>query len=299
MATLRITNLTGSPVSISDVGILIPAASFDDFTSPGLIRALATSADLRALVLAGTLSLSDGTNPVTLYDLIRYWMGAGFEYPPSDVLTNERWWLIQQNAGLTTLNNVGFTTAPTTTGTATVLGTATAQFINYNSAGAVGSQAGWIATAFLQTQLRFRPIYKAFMRTGPVITDVRYWFGLFSATPAAADDPAINGMGFRYSTAVDGTAFWRCWTNDGVGGGTVTVTTVPFTADTTYILSIMISPDGTQIFFFINDVLVATHTTDLPGATVNLGHVERITTIGAGGAKDIRISKVALSQRAA
>ena len=68
MAILQVNNLTVLPVFIDDVGIEIPALSFDAISDPDLIRDLATSARLRVLVIAGTLSLSDGTNPVTLRD---------------------------------------------------------------------------------------------------------------------------------------------------------------------------------------------------------------------------------------
>jgi hypothetical protein len=297
MATLRVNNLTGAPVFINDVGIMIPAASFDAISNPSLIRDLAASADLRILVAAGTLSLSDGTSPIFLGDLDRYWEGAGFGfYSVSPSLSNERWWMIQQNGGLTTIAQIGFATAPTATGTASVFNDPTAQFINYVSGIVIGNEAGWVSSAFSQTQLRFRPLWKAVIKTGSPLTAIRMWFGLFSATPATADDPAISGMGFRYSTAVDGTAFWRCWSNDAAGGGLVTVTTVPIAADTDYILSIMVSEDATQILFFIDDVLVATHAANLPVSTTNLGHVERVTTLDVV-AKNIRISKVALSQR--
>lgn len=296
MATLRVTNLTGSVVTISDVGVIIPAAGFDDFTDPGLIQRLAASSVLRTLVMAGTLAISDGSNPLTLLDLVRYWTTAGFQYPYPITQINDRWWTIQQNGGLTTVINTGFATAPAIIGTASVLDTVLGQFVNYNSANPNGSEAGWMSTVFTQTQRNYRPVYKAHMRTGPDITSVRYWFGLFSASPMASDDPAIHGMGFRYSTAVDGTAFWRCWSNDGAGGGTVTVTTIPIAADTSYVLSIEISPDGLSILFFINDVLVATHTTDLPAAAQPLGHVERIITLVAGG-RSVRVAKIALSQR--
>jgi hypothetical protein len=296
MALLRVTNTTALAVTVQDVGVLIAALSSDDFTNPNFIRDLATSQDLRTLVLAGTLTLSDGTNPVTISDLLQYWQSAGYRYPLNEADSNRRYWQIQQNGGLTTVDNSGFTTAPTATGGATLLNTPTGQFISYASPVAAASEAGWIAAIFNQTQFNYRPFYKCAMRVGVVISDVRYWFGFFSATPMAASDPAINGMGFRYSTDVDGTAFWRCWSNDGVLGGTVTVTAVPFVAGTSYTLSIELSPDGTAIFFYINDVLVATHTTDLPGAAVNLGHVERIATL-AGGSKSVAISKVVVSQR--
>jgi hypothetical protein len=50
--------------------------------------------------------------------------------------------------------------------------------------------------------------------------------------------------------------------------------------------------------FYIDGVLVATHTTDLPAAAQNLGHVEQVRTLDAS-AKIISISKVQLEQVAA
>lgn len=209
-----------------------------------------------------------------------------------------RSWIVQQNGGLTTINNAGFTTAPTATGTASVLNTTISQFISYLSGAIAGNEAGWVSSAFSQTQLAFRPTIQMTVRIGTTITNIRHWFGLFSATPATASDPVIHGMGFRYDTGVDGTAFWRCWTNDGVAGGTVTTTTVAFTADTTYRLMIVVDAGGASIRFYIDDVLVATHVADLPAVAQNLGHVERITTLDAV-AKSVGISKVSLLQRAA
>jgi hypothetical protein len=207
-----------------------------------------------------------------------------------------RAWAIQQNGGLTTIAQVGFATAPTATGTASVLNTSTAQFINYVSGAVAGNEAGWVSSAFSQTRRDYLPTWRGVIRTGSTLTNIRHWFGLFSATPATADDPAINGAGFRYSTAVDGTAFWRAWTNDGAGGGAVTATTVAVTADTIYRFMVVLG--AASVLFFIDDVLVATHVADLPAAATNLGHVERITTLDAV-AKNVSISKVSLNQRAA
>jgi len=82
MATLKITNTTAPAVPINDVGVVIPAGigSFDAFTDPDLIRDLASSRDLRTLVLAGTLTLSDGVNALAISDLRFYWQGEGFDY---------------------------------------------------------------------------------------------------------------------------------------------------------------------------------------------------------------------------
>lgn len=208
-----------------------------------------------------------------------------------------RWWAIQQNPSLTTLAQIGFATAPTQNGTAGTVNLTQAQLISYTTAAALNADGGWISTAFTQTRWNYRPMYSTVVRPGgpfaPVL--VRHWVGLFDSTPMAASDPAINGMGFRYDTTVDGTAFWRCWSNDGAGGGTVTVTTVAFAGSTIYRLAIVVNPNGLSVDFYINDVLVATHTTDLPGAAVDLGHVEQVRALEAV-AKIFAIGKVEVEQ---
>lgn len=337
MATIRVTNTTALPVSIDDVGVVIPALSFDDFTDNGLLRDLAVSDDLRTLIGLGTLTISDGVNALVVDDLAAYYAsggvtepkgslpvstGPGFKNLPagadgevpvadSNIATGLRyyalpfrlgnailrWWQIQQNGGLTTLNQSGFTTAPTLEGVATVLNTAIAQFIRYTSAAVTGSDAGWISTVFTQTRMNYRPWWHCAMQVGPTITNLRKWLGLFASDPMASSDPAIEGMGFRYATDVDGTAFWRCWSNDGVAGGLVTVTTVPLTANTEYRLSIEVVR-GTLIRFYINEILVASHAAMLPAGATNLGHVEETRTLDAVS-KTMNISKVACEQRAA
>lgn len=208
-----------------------------------------------------------------------------------------RTWAIQQNGGLTTLNQMGFTTAPTVTGTATNLNTSTGQFIDYASAAVLDNDAGWISSAFSQTRFDYRPNWRCAMRTGPVITVVRYWLGMFSATPIASDDPTVHGFGFRFSTSA-GDVNWMAWSNDNSGGGTIVDTGIPVVADTSYLLVAIVNAGGGSIRYYINDVLVATISTNLPGAANNLGHVERLRTLEAV-AKSIRLSKVALSQRGA
>lgn len=61
---LKVVNNTGANVVIADVGVLIPASSFDTFTDQNLMRQLATSTKLRSLVTAGTLTVNDGTSNI-------------------------------------------------------------------------------------------------------------------------------------------------------------------------------------------------------------------------------------------
>ena len=211
---------------------------------------------------------------------------------------DRRMWGIQQNSGLTTLSQLGFITAPTIEGTASVLDVAGgAQFINYLTAAVINSDGGWLSSAFSQTRFDYRPIYDAVVQTGSDITSIRHWIGLFSADPMASSAPAVSLMAFRYDTGADGTAFWRTVTNSG-GVPTVTVTTTAIAVSTSYRLMIVVDSAGANVRFYINGALVSTHTLTLPAAATNLGHVEEARTLVAV-ARNFAISRVFCSQKAA
>ena len=214
----------------------------------------------------------------------------------SSLVGAQRMWVIQQEANATTLAQYGLTAAPTTEGSVSVLDTTTGQFIQYQGATGVNNDAGWVSAAFTQTRLNYLPFYESLIRTGADITSIRYWFGLFSADPMAITAGTLHQLGFRYSTDVDGTAFWRTTSNNGATP-TVTTTTTAITASTAYRLTI-IARSTTSVDFMIDGVTVATHTTALPTATTNMGHVEQSRQLVSGG-RQVCISKVSVSQRSA
>jgi hypothetical protein len=212
-------------------------------------------------------------------------------------------WGIQQNAGLTTIAQVGFSTAPTvnTPGAAAAVhddSSGNGQFIEYATTAVIDSDAGWLSSAFTQTRRSYRCSYNAWIKTGGSIANVRIWVGMFSATPMASADPVISAAGFRYDTVADGTVFWRTYTNDDTTTGTVTTTTTAIAADTTYRLGIVVDSASTTVRFYINGILVATHTTDLPVTTNSLSHIEQVRTLAAAS-KVIRVGGVWVSQTAA
>jgi len=111
MATIRVNNLTSADVFIKDVGVVIPASGNDSFSDAGLIRWLIMSANLRALLTDGTLSMDDGgavPKPLAIIDLYDYWFEAGFDRlstnPPSATFLKSpdgRTWKIEvDNAGV-------------------------------------------------------------------------------------------------------------------------------------------------------------------------------------------------------
>ncbi len=85
MATLKIINNTPADVFISDVGIVIPASGEDTITDKGLVRKLAVSEHLRALVTALTLKLNDGSVDIPPADadgfLLNYFLTGTSDSP--------------------------------------------------------------------------------------------------------------------------------------------------------------------------------------------------------------------------
>ena len=158
----------------------------------------------------------------------------------------------------------------------------------------VGS--GILQTGYTSTQRRWDPHLEGLLFTGTDITHVRYWFGLFSASPNNVNDPAaLHFAAFRYITSVDGTAFWRTVTSDGATSN-IKTSTAAIAASTEYRLRIeceLAIPEGR---FYVDDVLVGTHTANLPALDTMLGHglwFQPLAT--AGGTRFFEWSYVDLS----
>lgn len=157
--------------------------------------------------------------------------------------------------------------------------------------------ATWPATlnpATSGSQFGWKPLLTTTIKTDASVANVRIWCGWFSANTLAAvadvTSPALHGGGFRYDTGADTGATcsgsvatcWRTWSNDGgADAGTVTIPTLAdalITASTKYVLQMDMS-SGTDIKYFINGGLVATHTTNLPTATTNLAWMCGVSTL--------------------
>lgn len=130
-----------------------------------------------------------------------------------------------------------------------------------------------------------------------VITLGRWYIGLVASSPFATGTPVVKMACFRYDTSVDGTVFFRCITADGTAA-TITTTTIDVVADTTVDLRIEMYNNGTfnvfdptHVKFYINDALVATHTTNLPGA-VNLQIFTGVRTLSAAARRCFSLSRM-------
>lgn len=89
-----------------------------------------------------------------------------------------------------------------------------------------------------------------------------------------------DGIYFRYEFATDG-QFWAAVSSNG-GVNTVTPDTNPIVADTIYELMIITETDWSAIRYYINGVLMATHSTNIPAATTDVAPRQSIRK-GAGG----------------
>jgi hypothetical protein len=188
-------------------------------------------------------------------------------------------------------------TVATTNVTAAADDVAAGPGVSYTTTAASGVDTG-VISAFGVVQSRWAPLFYARITTdASAITSTRLWAGLTSAELAAlsADPTTQHVAAFRYDTGLDGTAFWRTVTTGGTAS-TVTTTTVAIAANTSYELLVEGNSAGTAFRFFVNGVLAATHTTNLPTTTTGLGYLVRLRTLAAS-ARALRLGRVLVSSK--
>jgi hypothetical protein len=117
-----------------------------------------------------------------------------------------------------------------------------------------------------------------------------YYFedGFFTSLTAAL---TTNGAAFVYDRATDGD-FWTCLTAAG-GVITKTVTTIPVVPNVWIKHKVAINDDATRADFYHNDVIVASHTTNIPkvAGQETSGFLNLRKTVG-GTARSTRVDYV-------
>lgn len=149
-----------------------------------------------------------------------------------------------------------------------------------------GVSGGVISPNFVIVMRNWFPHFECRIKTHTNITSNQYWAGFMSADTAGTADPnTLHVAAFRYSTDVDGTLFWRTYTAGGAAASTATATGTAIATDTQYVLRVEM--DSGEVRFYIDNVLVDTSTTNLPGAATMLGYGIRVHHLGAVGTKRI------------
>jgi hypothetical protein len=171
-------------------------------------------------------------------------------------------------------------TAPTLSGSQLSADDAFGPWLKHTTTAISGNAVGFVS-AFTVMRSDWKPemIIKVQLDTAAV-TSVRYWAGMYSGSVDASSAPNVHGALFRYATDADGTVYWRCVTIAGTGASAqITTTTVPVAINIPYKLHI--KNETTVVYFYINNQLVATHSSVVPTATQLMGWGARVVTLGA------------------
>lgn len=272
--------LAGTPDYITIAGQVITRNQVDltaDVTGDLPLANLAQASAASKLLGRGDSGAGDyqeitlGTN-LTMTGTTLDASGGGSSIPES-----YRFEALNANPNATTLTAVGGQSG-SSSGTVASADDADGVFQSRTTTASVNNSAGLEpGTTFSMIRREWLPTTFFRIKTGSSIAVIRIMVGMFSADPSGNPMPVQHCAGFRYSTDEDGTAFWRTITNDGSGSGTVTTTTAPIAVDTAYDLKI--EQDASEVRFYIDDTLVATHTTELPGlSNANAPNV-KVTTL--------------------
>lgn len=247
--------------------------------------------------IAGSRILRGAAGSDTDIDLDDVPKGAGLHRSGSSpVLTLER--VVRRfvkDPALGTFQNVGFPAAPNLRGFSVANGDDTPRpLATFTTTATTAGVAGLETAAFNYARRSYDNAIAFPFRTSFSIAVCRLWVGFRSATLDTLSSPqSLHVASFRYATDVDGTAFWRCYTSNGVGE-TITTTTAAIATGTNYRLAIELrkTPQD-QVLFWIDGVLVAVHTSTLPGNTTSLGFGATIETL-ENVAKSLRCGTVSL-----
>jgi len=186
----------------------------------------------------------------------------------NSVFAADRYILRQQQEGvaLVTLARFGATGSPSSIGTASILNDSTGSYVNYATAAALGSTAGWSNQSICIVPTSFPIRWTLVFKTGAAASDIasiRIMLGFGNVLSSATDSQTIDAAYFRYSTSA-GDTNWMAATSDGTQAETDTGVAV--VEDTRYIFQIKIVDTSTYEFYIDGD-LVATRTTNVPTST--------------------------------
>lgn len=204
---------------------------------------------------SGGVTTFDLPNPITFY-VPRFATHAGFS---------------------STFGTVGFTATAFAGGAPAAIDDSQGSFVRYstttaNTAIGLSLSGGVRADNLPDVSIHWRP--------SSTSTDVIYWVGIGSnlgtGTNIATTTPSQNVAAFRFASNLDGT-FWHAITNDASLATFTDVTTaVALATSTPTNFRVKFTAAGTQANFYINNVLVATSTTNTPNVANSLG-----ATVGA------------------
>jgi hypothetical protein len=183
---------------------------------------------------------------------------------------------VLKNAGAATVTAVGLAASPTLTATVSNGDDATTAWLTHTTGSGNGNASGVISATFTILQSSWSPQYYTNVKSGATITNIRYWVGLFSASPDSSAAPAATSLvAFRFDSSVPDTNWQFCTSNSGTQ--TCTDTGVAVAASTTYNFSIVCS--GTSSCTGTVNGTSKTNSTNLPPSGTQMGYGNRVTNL--------------------
>lgn len=152
-------------------------------------------------------------------------------------------------------------------GTWTSSSDASGPWITQTTGAAIGNFSAHITGGVAWTYRSWEPVFFARTKTTTTLTGLRFWVGMANVG-LSADDPGGHIMGFRFSPNSAGDTDFMACTRDGTTLTAVSTGVTP-AIDTEYLFGI-VCVAGVPTFV-INNVVVHTTSTTLPGATTLLG----------------------------
>lgn len=226
--------------------------------------------------------------------------GLDTSVAPDGIYTRTQQLLV--DTGTTTRTAVGIPAPTVLPATPTSSDDSDAPWQTFTTVTTAGVQpAGLISAAFNLFRAGWYPRCRFIIKTPADLTNYRLIVGFFSANPDALPTN-IGGAYFRYSTDVDGTAFFRTCTANGAAPD-VKTTVFPIAASTIYALGVdFVPPDPyvrgqtpKAIKFAIAtaqaEETVSYHTAQIPVASTQLGWGVRFVKVTGGVAKSGQFSR--------
>ena len=287
---------TGSAITVKDDNVEVDDDIVTlDFHAPLTVsESPATEVNIGVDVGTGSTQVAAGNhNHDSAYAAISHNHDASYLAIDAVPVQHVIYKAVNANPGLATATTVGM---PAALLNATVANAddADGPWIQHTT-GAVSGNATSMRSDALDTVFRrdWQPDVEFMFKAPATITSIRVWVGLFAAVPNAADDPTLHGAGFRFSTGASD-ANWQAWSNDNSGGGAIANTGVTFSANGVYRLRVQCR--ASDIRYFVNGSLVATHSTNLPTATVMMGYNISAATL-TNASRAIKWQRVSIIHR--
>lgn len=173
----------------------------------------------------------------------------------------------------------------------------TGVYVQYTSTTGNAALAGWVVNTTISS-FRFDdlPTYLFHFQTGGDVSNVRYWIGFITVGNGAQTAATPNNfVAFRYLTPTVGDTTWHTITVDGAGTATTTDTGITPTADTSYYMVVQVVSTSEVRFYLTQSdtfptahTLVATHTTNFPAGSQQLGPTMGLNNGTSGAGRAIR-----------